>query len=618
MNEWLLWAKIRRKWSNLLFDVVSIGLAFYSAFLLRFNFSVIPEAQYKAFYLALPSLYLLQLASFYYFKTYRGLWRYCSLNDVLRVCKAVLCTSLLAIPAFYLLNVLDGIPRSVMPLYGLVLTSLMVSARAMVRWYYENPIQTDIEVRERVIIIGAGRAAESLIRDLKLHKSYHCVGILDDNQSKWGQEIHGVRVLGSVKQCADFVKKHHASLLFVAIPSARAEQMRGIYEFAKAAQIPIRTLPGLSALVQGRVALDVLREIRIEDLLGREPVLLDWESIRHNYQGKRILISGAGGSIGSELCFQLAKLNPRSLCLLDHSEFNLYQIEQKLKEHYPELALCLNLVSVADVTSLREVFANYEPQAVFHAAAYKHVPMLESQLRIALLNNVLGTQNIADTAAQFDVEKFVLISTDKAVNPKNVMGASKRLAEIYCQNLNERSKTQYITVRFGNVLGSAGSVVPLFQKQIQDNKALTVTHPDIKRYFMTIPEACQLILQASSNGTGGEIFVLDMGEPIKIVDLAKQMIALSGKELGIEFTGLRPGEKLFEELFHPSEELVATTHEQLFKAKIRLFPWNELEKSFSLLRQACMRFDEDEMVVIMKTLVPEFDNKVRIQPEDVY
>lgn len=618
MNEWVLVAKIRRKWSSLLFDVLAVGVAFYAAFCLRFNFNTIPANQHQAFILALPFLYTLQLLSFYYFKAYRGLWRYCSLNDVIRVCKAVVFASVLSIPVFFLSGVLSGIPRSVMPLYALVLISLMVGGRALVRWYFENPNQSDIPVRERVIIIGAGRAADSLIRDLKLHKSYQCVGILDDNRSKWGQEIHGVRVLGAVQHCADMVKKHQASLLFVAIPSARAEQMRVIYEYAKAAQIPIRTLPGLSALAEGRVSLDVLREIRIEDLLGRDPVSLNWEAIRHNYQGKRILVSGAGGSIGSELCFQLAKLNPRSLCLLDHSEYNLYQIEQKLKEHFPELNLVLHLVSVADVMSLREVFAQFEPQAVFHAAAYKHVPMLESQLRVALLNNVLGTQNIADTAAQFDVEKFVLISTDKAVNPKNVMGASKRLAEIYCQNLNERSKTQFITVRFGNVLGSAGSVVPLFQKQIQENRALTVTHPDIKRYFMTIPEACQLILQASANGNGGEIFVLDMGEPIKIVDLAKQMIALSGKELNIEFTGLRPGEKLFEELFHPSEELVATKHEQLFKARIRLFPWSELEKSFSLLRQACMRFDEDEMVVIIKTLVPEFDNKVRIQPEDVY
>ena len=380
----------------------------------------------------------------------------------------------------------------------------------------------------------------------------------------------------------------------------------------EASRRPFRTLPSLSGLAAGNVKASDLRELSINDLLGRDVVSLDWDKITLSIQHKRVLVSGGGGSIGSELCRQIMALHPDELFVIDHSEFNLYQIDAELRAQYPNKTIKIALLSVTDYKGMAKCFSSFQPHLVFHAAAYKHVPMLEDQIRIAVLNNVLGTQVIAELSVKFQVEKFVLISTDKAVNPTNVMGATKRIAEIFCQNINEQTNvnTQFITVRFGNVLGSAGSVVPLFQKQIEKGGPITVTHPDIQRYFMTIPEASQLILQAMINGKGGEIFVLDMGEPIKIRYLAEQMIKLAGHELDkrirIEYTGLRPGEKLFEELFHSSEKLEPTSHEKVLKASFRNYHWPDLCEAIELIKKACHDGQDDELHIILKNLVPEF------------
>jgi FlaA1/EpsC-like NDP-sugar epimerase len=361
--------------------------------------------------------------------------------------------------------------------------------------------------------------------------------------------------------------------------------------------------------VNGQVDLTTLRDVSIDDLLGRAKVELDWQVIQTNLQQKTVMITGGGGSIGSELCRQVAKLNPRQLIIFERSEFNLYQIELQLRQFFPALTLHAYLGDITDKATLIHILQAYKPQIIFHAAAYKHVPMLQNQVRQAAYNNVLGTQRLAQLASQYQCEKFVMISTDKAVNPTNVMGTTKRIAEIYCQGLNECTDTRFITVRFGNVLGSAGSVVPLFKQQIRRGGPVTVTHPEISRYFMTIPEACQLILQGGAMGQGGEIFVLDMGKPVKIRYLAEQMIRLSGKipdqDIKIEYTGLRAGEKLHEELFHRDEEFAQTRHQKIFLALHRINHWERTQDLLQQMEQACEVYDEAKILDILQTLVPE-------------
>jgi FlaA1/EpsC-like NDP-sugar epimerase len=388
--------------------------------------------------------------------------------------------------------------------------------------------------------------------------------------------------------------------------------MRRIVDVCEHTERPFQTLPTVQAIPFGQVDVKTLRKVNIEDLLGRDQVTLSWDKIISSIQGRCVLVTGGGGSIGSELCRQIMALHPQKLIVVDHSEFNLYQIQQDLEALFPKKQILAALVNVTDAVAIRHLFQSENPDIVFHAAAYKHVPMLEDQVRVAVCNNVLGTQVVAEAAVSVNVEKFILISSDKAVNPTNVMGTTKRIAEIYCQNLDARVTTQFITVRFGNVLGSMGSVVPLFQKQLECGGPLTVTHPQMERYFMTIAEACQLILQAMVNGTGGEIFVLDMGEPVKITYLAEQIIRLAGKtpfkDITIKYIGLRPGEKLFEELFHVCEQLVPTEHEKLFKAKFRSLDWEILSQALEHIHQACEQHQIKPILSLLKHLVPEFND----------
>lgn len=609
--------KLYVKFPVIAFDAVSIPLAWSLAYWLRYNLHFVPEvlASVHALY-ALCILTVVQLTCYYYFKVYRGLWRFSSLNDVVRILRAVISATVLSIFIFYLSSLLSYIPRAVLPLYSIILVTMLCGGRLLLRVYWDRHGQKKAEAREtkRVLVIGAGQAGESLIRDLKRSQIYHPIGLIDDSLSKRGLEVHGVRVLGTLKQLQVLVHEHEIDLIFIAIPSARSAVMRRIVSYCERCQVPFRTLPSIHALVSGRVQINALREVNIEDLLGRDQVEIHWDSIRHTIQEQCVLVTGGGGSIGSELCRQILRLSPKKLIILEHNEYNLFKIEQELKKSHPHISIELALANVVDVVAVNHIFQSFQPDLVFHAAAYKHVPMLEDQIRVAIQNNVLGTKHVAEASVAVGVKKFILISTDKAVNPTNVMGSTKRVAEIYCQNLNTRVTTQFITVRFGNVLGSVGSVVPLFQQQLQKGGPLTVTHPEIERYFMTISEACQLILQAMTNGQGGEIFVLDMGLPIKIRYLAEQMIRLAGKEPGkdiiIEYTGLRPGEKLYEELFHASEELVETAHEKLFKARFRKIDWQQLLESMQMLAQACDAYQCDELLVIVKSLVPEFSSEL--------
>ncbi|VEG89725.1 polysaccharide biosynthesis protein [Legionella spiritensis] len=611
--------KLYKKLPSLLFDAAAIPVAWYFAYWLRYNMQPFPANLMSNYSLA--SLFILifvQLGSFYYFKVYRGLWRFTSINDVMRIIKATAAATLLVIPPLYLTSLIQHIPRSVLPLYALNLVTLLCSGRMFMRLYRDRNGREEWTAGEsrRVLVIGAGHAGESLVRDLKRTHNYFPVGLVDDNPRKRGMEIHGVRVLGATRDLSHLVVTHQIDLIFIAIPSARSATMRRIVHYCTNSKIPFRTLPSLSSLMAGRVEVNALREVSIEDLLGRDQVQLEWDRIARSIEGKRVIVTGGGGSIGKELCRQIIALQPEQLLIIDNSEYNLYKIEYELTAGFPAIPQQYRLISVTDDVAIDFIFHQFKPELVFHAAAYKHVPMLEDQIRVAVLNNIIGTQVVAQASAEAGAEKFVLISSDKAVNPTNVMGTTKRVAEIYCQNLNDRVSTQFITVRFGNVLGSAGSVVPLFQKQMRMGGPLTVTHPDIQRYFMTIPEACQLILQAMVNGYGGEIFVLDMGEPIKISYLAEQMIRLAGKEPGkdieIKYTGLRPGEKLFEELFHVSEQLTHTEHEKLFKARVRRLEWRELLQTFRLLNEACHTHNNDELYVLLKSLVPEFNTRLEV------
>ncbi|KTD57894.1 polysaccharide biosynthesis protein [Legionella shakespearei] len=610
--------KIMAKLPVILFDVTAIPVAWFTAYWLRYNLHPYPSSltsMHSA--IALTLLALVQISCYYYFKTYRGLWRFSSLNDVIRIIKASVTAVVLVIPALYISSILQHLPRSVFPLYCIILATILCGGRLLVRlqWDKQGRVQQPAEIK-KVLIVGAGQAGEGLVRDLRRSSFYVPVGFVDDNISKRGLEVHGVRVLGTTKEIEKLVNQYEVDLIFIAIPSARSATMRRIVSSCELSGVTFRTLPSIPALASGRVEVNALRAVNIEDLLGRDQVTLQWDKIAIAISGKRVLITGGGGSIGSELCRQVMVLKPQSLIIVESSEYNLYRIEQELREKFPDIAIELCLISVTDEVAINHVFQQLKPEIVFHAAAYKHVPMLQNQVRIAVHNNVMGTELVAKASVAAGVEKFILISSDKAVNPTNIMGTTKRVAEIYCQNLNGRVDTQFITVRFGNVLGSAGSVVPLFQKQLQAGGPLTVTHPDMQRYFMTIPEACQLILQAMVNGSGGEIFVLDMGEPVKISYLAEQMIRLAGKEPGrdivIEYTGLRPGEKMYEELFHETEQLATTEHEKLFKARFRELEWHELTQTMRMLNAACLEYQEDELLILLKSLVPEFQLDVAL------
>lgn len=603
--------RIRNRWAASFYDAACVVMAWLGAFWLRFNLSVIPPSEFHQAIQLLPIVLGVQVLSFWVVGAYRPIWRYISLRDIVNLLKAVLAGVAITMIVIFLITRLSDIPRSIFPLYMLLLLALVSAARLAYRWKTDHRLR--LRESQRVIIVGAGRAGEMLARDLIRTPDAGCepVGFVDDDVRKHGKEIHGARVLGSVSHLPELARELDAQLIMLAMPSASAPVMRRLVEVCESTGIPFRTLPALRDLTSGRAKTNALREVSIDDLLGRDPVAMDWTRIKANLAGKQVLVTGAGGSIGSELCRQILALCPDRLIIFDSCEYNLYRIERELLSNSGAgNRVSTVLGDVADRDFVGSVFSRYEPSVVFHAAAYKHVPLLEAQIRSAVRNNVRGTRVVADTAVEFGVATFVLISTDKAVNPTNVMGATKRVAEIYCQNLNERSNTQFVTVRFGNVLGSAGSVVPLFREQLAKGGPLTVTHPDITRYFMTIPEACQLIMQAATMGRGGEIFVLDMGEPTKISYLAEQLIRLAGKdpykEIDIVYTGLRPGEKLFEELFHESEQLVGTEHEKILLARFRRVAWAELQDAFALMEMGIDQCDEGQLLTTLRQLVPEF------------
>ncbi len=603
----------KSRWIAILHDVLVIPFAWFGAYWLRFNLDGIPDEPWLIGLHFLPKVMIVQTIAYWYVGLYRGIWRFASIPDLIRIVRAVLIGSVLVFLLVYSAIRFQGFPRSVLPLYAMLLTIFLGGARFSVRLLKDYQLWMNTGIR--VLVVGAEQAGEGVVRDLLRDKerNYKPVAFVDSNGNRRGQEIQGIRVVGDVSDILKVVKKYEVQLIIIAMPSASAKEMRTILQNCEGTGCTIRTLPGLSDLVSGRVSIDLLREVSLEDLLGRDPVSLDWQAIRSAIVHKTVLISGAGGSIGSELCRQVAHLNPSALIVVERSEYNLFMLEQEFSEKFPQIRFVKRLLDILDQVALENVFSEYHPEIIFHAAAYKHVPMLETQPREAVINNILGTHCLGALAIKYRVEKFILVSTDKAVNPTNIMGASKRVAEMVCDGLNGQGKTQFSIVRFGNVLGSAGSVVPTFRHQLEQGGPLTVTHPDITRFFMTIPEACQLILQAFTLGKGGEIFVLDMGEPIKIQFLAEQMIRLAGKKPGedieIRYTGLRPGEKLYEELFHPTESLEKTTHQKIFQAKAREYSWNSLVEVLEMMEQACDKCDEKALKALLHQLVPELETK---------
>jgi len=606
------------RWRIILHDMLVIPVAWLGAYWLRYNLEIIPEQFLIGAVYALPVVVAVQTVTNVFVGVHRGEWRFVSLPDLSLIARSVLVgTTAIAFMLFLVAERLMFVPRSVFILYALILGLLMCGSRLMYRLLKDRHFST--HAGRKVIIFGAGAAGEQLLRDLRRNHpdQYNIVAFLDDDIAKIGRQIHRVPIVASPDVLQDLIYRWDIDLVLIAVPSANEEQMQRLVGICESAGVEFKTLPGAHELVSGRVQLGDMREVRIDDLLGRDPVALDWHRIKDSLCDKKVLVTGAGGSIGSELCRQLATVCSAHLVLFDQSEYNLYQIQEELSERFPDTQISSILGDVCDVAAITHIFSEHRPAAVFHAAAYKHVPLLEGQVREAIKNNALGTRIVADLAHQFEAEKFVLISTDKAVNPSSLMGACKRVAEIYCQQLAASSPTNYITVRFGNVLGSAGSVVPKFQKQIKAGGPVTVTHKDMTRYFMTITEATQLILEASAMGEDGRIYVLDMGQPVLIADLAEQLIRLSGKEPGvdieIEFTGLRRGEKLHEELFHNDENIRTTEFKKIHLAETRAVDSQMVEGVFSRLVEKLDNYDAS-LSECIKDLVPEYQEVEFVEP----
>lgn len=593
-------------------DLIVTSAAWLLAYALRFNFEVPTDYGLQAWQ-ALIWVVPMFAALFYLFGLYRGIWRFASLLDLQNLLAAV-AVGALATASFVVLFGIPLVPRSVLLLHPIVLAMLMGGSRFAYRSWKEHRLYGPAKMRGNpVLIVGAGEAADSLLREIHRSDQWYAVAILDDSLGKGGRRLRGLPIVSGLENIDAVARRLGAQHVIIAMPGAKPALRRRATELAAAAGLTVLTVPSYDDLLSGRLAVSNIRKVELEDLLGRELVSLDDRGLQELLVGSVVLVSGAGGSIGSELCRQIARFDPARLVLLDVSEFALYQINEELSGAFPGIDRRCWASDVRDHARVDEVFSVEKPTVVFHAAAYKHVPLMEHvNAWQAVRTNALGTWIMASTACRHGVDRFVLISTDKAVNPTNVMGATKRLAERLILMVNARKRTKIVAVRFGNVLGSNGSVIPKFREQIARGGPVTVTHPDIVRYFMTIPEAAQLVLQAGVMGSGGEIFVLDMGEPVRIVDLARDMIRLSGfsdDEIRIEFSGLRPGEKLYEELLADDEATLPTPHPKLRIARL----------SDSMAEDECTEIldwlttsvrPEHEVKVGLRRFVPEYQASI--------
>ncbi|MGD9685432.1 MAG: polysaccharide biosynthesis protein [Desulfobacter sp.] len=602
----------RRRLLVFCFDTVLVGLAFSFAFLLRFDFHI-PENFEPLFKQGLVVVLLVKPLVFLFSGLYRSLWRYASLQDGIEIAKTVSIASVVAGFMLMFIRHFAPYPRSIFILDWFLLMAMVVASRLVWRVYRETILIPRLNsCGKRTLIIGAGDAASMLMKEIRKQEDspFTVVGFVDDDHQKQGMKLHGLPVLGQIDQLATLIERYAVEDVIIAIPSAGTSLLRDLVKACEHSKVRFKTLPAISDIIEGKVSVSQIKDVEIEDLLGRAPVVLDVESIRGYLTGKRVLVTGAAGSIGSELCRQICQHQPAKIVLLDNAETPLYQIEKELISSFPELYIIPIIADVRNSDRVAAIFDSLMPQVVFHAAAYKHVPMMEYNPMEAVSNNVGGTVNLVNVAHASGVEQFVMISTDKAVNPTNVMGASKRAAELFVQASAQHSRTCFTTVRFGNVLGSNGSVIPLFKEQILRGGPVTVTDPKVIRYFMTIPEACQLVLQAGCLGRGGDIFVLDMGEPVRILDLAEELIRLSGltphEDIEIVFTGLRPGEKLFEELLVFGEGIMPTSHEKIRVLGAMRYDFETVRDQIASLLQIAASYDTGAVLEALKRTVPEF------------
>jgi len=610
----------------LFFDSFLIVGAFLLAYLLRFE-GKIPAYEWEHLYSAVPYILLLKLISFWFFGLYKGMYRYTSLVDLFNVMKATLTSSAIIVLGILFLYRFEGFPRAAF-IIDWVLTFVFIGGlRVGIRLFLSeqekgfSPLQQMFQLRsgwtfrkpeKGLVIIGAGDAGEKMLREImdnaRLH--YEVLGFLDDDATKHGMKIHGVPVLGPIHKIHQLASQGGIDEILIALPSASAKQMKRIIETCEETGLKIRTTPGIGELINGKISFKTIREVSFEDLLGRDPVNLDVKTIGDYLKDKVLLVSGAGGSIGSELCRQITQFSPKNLILLDKTENSLFHLEMEFRQIFPQTFITPVLGDVQNRGFLDRLFAAHRPQVVIHSAAYKHVPIVELNPWEGVFNNIIGTRNIVEASHQYEAEQFIMISTDKAVRPSNVMGATKRIAEMITSSYSSANSTRFVSVRFGNVIGSEGSVVHLFKKQIERFGPVTVTHPEITRYFMTIPEACKLILQAGALGEGGEIFILDMGTPIKITKMARVLIRLSGfkpdVDIEIKFIGLRPGEKLYEELITEGEGIARTDYEKIFVLKGNGYDLNWLNPRIEELTKLAHEQNASGIKAKLKEIVPEY------------
>lgn len=598
----------------ILLQAAIVAASLWGAFAVRFDFNI-SSVQLSRFYSLLPALLVIKLGVFWWQGLFRGWWRYVSMADLVVIVRANVIASLLFLLYAFLAYRGTNIPRSVLVLDWMFCFLFMGGVRFVTRAFREHYLPMPArnrQPRSRLLVVGAGDAGQMIAREIRLNPALNLevVGFVDDDPRKRKQFFQGFPVLGKIRRIGRICQEQGVDEIVIAIPSASGKDLRHIVELCQATEVKFKTLPGVGQLIDGKISIQQVKDVELEDLLGRASVKLDLSRIEACLKGKLVLVTGAGGSIGSEICRQVARFQPKKIVLFENAETPLFQIERELRMKFPGLRIVPIIGDIRFKARVEAIFDEFLPEVVFHAAAYKHVPMMECNPAEAANNNVRGTRIIADAAHQFGVERFVMISTDKAVNPTNVMGASKRAAELYVQALAKRSRTNFVTVRFGNVLGSNGSVIPIFKEQIAKGGPVTVTHPEVTRFFMTIPEASQLVLQAGSMGKGGEIFLLDMGEPVKIVKLAEELIQLSGyrpyEDIEIAFTGLRPGEKLYEELLLAGEGVQPTCHEKIMVARAGQCDEAVLVRQIEELYLLARAVDLAGVVAKLQEMVPEY------------
>jgi FlaA1/EpsC-like NDP-sugar epimerase len=595
---------------------------------LMLSFLVTSNMQFKVEWFArqypvmLALFAVVKVVVFGLFKQYHGWWRYVGISDLIGIIRASLISTVIIVVLWYTALQMEVVRKSLpivaevgqgifmADLFGTIF--LLAGLRMAIRLYHDEFQTVEGGRLKRFLIVGAGNTGESLLREIQRMPvaEYELIGFIDDNPAKQGLNIHDIPVLGTVEQLAAICKDNNIEEVAIAMPSATVPQRRRVVQVCQGTKVHFRTVPSMTDIASGRFRVSQIRDVDINDLLGREAIQLDTEAVEAFITGKTVLVTGAGGSIGSEMCRQICFYKPKLLLLIEQAENPLFYIERELRERFPDISMTAIICDITDKTRVEGIFEKFRPEVLIHAAAHKHVPLMELNPGEAIKNNVVGTRTVADAADKFGTENFVMISTDKAVNPTSIMGSSKRIAEMYVQDLNRTSKTHFVTVRFGNVLGSEGSVVPIFKKQIALGGPVTVTHPDMKRYFMTIPEASQLVLQAASMGRGGEIFLLDMGEPVKIVDLATELITLSGfrpgEDIEISFTGLRPGEKLFEELSIKGEDMQETRHPKIGIWQNKPMDRDRLREGIAQLIAIAGNAERSAIAAKIKELVPEY------------